>query len=218
MRGIPKPSEKNFKRYRVLQNRREISAHRYLLLFCRVAHNWCLVSRARWFVLIPAPNTYLPIAAALCLCIFFRVHELNVAKMVVEKFLPFLFASSCSTWQELVGLLTSNTTQFPPLSSRRINHLLVEMYVATKVSGSWFSSCTFGYVPVHSFGISSLLSLSYLFETNNRLNYLVLGPLGGLALHILPPLSPSQPVIAEKKISCWGKEPSRSSLPSLLSQ
>ena len=50
-----------------------------------------------------------------------------------------------------------------------------------------------------------------------RLNYLVLDPLGGLARHILPPLSPSQPVIAENKISCLGKEPSRGSLPSLLS-
>ena len=47
--------------------------------------------------------------------------------------------------------------------------------------------------------------------------YLDLAPLGRLARYILPPLSPSQPVIAEKKISCWGKEPSRSSLPSLLS-
>ena len=50
-----------------------------------------------------------------------------------------------------------------------------------------------------------------------KLNYLVFDPLGGLARHILPPLNPSQPVIAEKKFSCWGKEPSRSSLPSLLS-
>ena len=47
--------------------------------------------------------------------------------------------------------------------------------------------------------------------------YLDLAPFGRLARHILPPLSPSQPVIAEKRISCWGKEPSRSSLPSLLS-
>ena len=37
-----------------------------------------------------------------------------------------------------------------------------------------------------------------------RCDYLVLDPLGGLAWHILPPLSPFQPVIAEKKISCWG--------------
>ena len=49
-----------------------------------------------------------------------------------------------------------------------------------------------------------------------RLNYLVLDPLGGLDRHILPPLSPSQPVIAEKKIGCWGKEPSRSSLRKLV--
>ena len=51
---------------------------------------------------------------------------------------------------------------------------------------------------------------------HDRLYYLVLDPLGGLARHILPPLSPSQPVIAEKKISCWGKELSRSSLRKLV--
>ena len=59
--------------------------------------------------------------------------------------------------------------------------------------------------------------VSSAFVSENRHNYLVLDPLGGLARHILPLLSPSHPVIAEKKISCWGKEPSRSSLPSLLS-
>ena len=43
-------------------------------------------------------------------------------------------------------------------------------------------------------------------DHNNKykFNYLVLDPLGGLARHILPPLSPSQPVIAKKKFSCWG--------------
>ena len=35
-------------------------------------------------------------------------------------------------------------------------------------------------------------------------------------MHIVPPLSPSQPAIADEKISCWGKEPSRSSMLSLL--
>ena len=34
----------------------------------------------------------------------------------------------------------------------------------------------------------------------HKFNYLDLDPLGGLARHILPPLSPSQPVIAEKKL------------------
>ena len=52
-------------------------------------------------------------------------------------------------------------------------------------------------------------------EPCHRLNYLVLDPLGGLDRHILPPLSPSQPVIAEKN-GCWGKEPSRSSLRKLV--
>ena len=85
--GIPKPSEKKFGKYRVLQIRREISAHRYVLpdfvgLLCRFAFlsrcpglgsegkggHWYLVSRARWLLILPAPNTYLSIAAALCLC------------------------------------------------------------------------------------------------------------------------------------------------------
>ena len=57
----------------------------------------------------------------------------------------------------------------------------------------------------------------YCEEVHIKLNYADLDPLGGLARHILPPLSPSQPVIAEKKTSCWGKEPSQSSLHSLLS-
>ena len=49
-------------------------------------------------------------------------------------------------------------------------------------------------------------------DGEHRHNYFVLDPLGGLGRHILPPLSHSQPVIAEKRISCLGKEPSRSSL------
>ena len=39
---------------------------------------------------------------------------------------------------------------------------------------------------------------------------------GGHARHIVPPLSPSQPVIADEKMVCSGKECSRSSLLSLL--
>lgn len=69
-------------------------------------------------------------------CFFFRVRELLAMRMVVDKFLPFNFFSSGTTWQELAGLLTAKTTPFPALSSRRVKHLLVEMYVATKkVSG-----------------------------------------------------------------------------------
>ena len=46
-------------------------------------------------------------------------------------------------------MLTSNTTHFRPIFSRRIKHLLVEMYVATKkVSGSWFSGGRFVFVVV----------------------------------------------------------------------
>ena len=46
--------------------------------------------------------------------------------------------------------------------------------------------------------------------------YLDLAHLGGHARHIVPPLSSSRSVIADEKISYWGKEPSRSSLLSLL--
>ena len=52
--------------------------------------------------------------------------------MAVEKFLPFSFFSSSAAWQELVGVPTMENTSFPALSPRRIKHLLVEMYVATK--------------------------------------------------------------------------------------
>ena len=54
------------------------------------------------------------------------------AKMVVEKFLPFTFFSSGTAWTELVGVLTSGNTLFPVLPARRVKHIIVEMYVATK--------------------------------------------------------------------------------------
>ena len=57
------------------------------------------------------------------------------AKMIVEKFLPFTFFSSSSAWTELVGVLTSGNTPFPALPARRVKHLIVEMYVATKKVG-----------------------------------------------------------------------------------
>ncbi|CAM9505990.1 unnamed protein product [Ectocarpus sp. 8 AP-2014] len=61
-----------------------------------------------------------------------RVLGLLAAKWIVEKFLPFDFFSTGTTWQELVGSLTAHTTPFPALPSWRMKHLLVELYVATK--------------------------------------------------------------------------------------
>ena len=57
------------------------------------------------------------------------------AKMIVEKFLPFNFSSSSTAWTELVGVLTSGNTPFLALPARRVKHLIVEMYVATKKVG-----------------------------------------------------------------------------------
>ena len=52
------------------------------------------------------------------------MRKLLCARMVVETFLPFSFFYSCRTWQELMGLLTKETTAaFPALSSRRTKHL-----------------------------------------------------------------------------------------------
>ena len=53
-------------------------------------------------------------------------------------------------------------------------------------------------------------STEELLQPSSR-THLHLAHFGGHARHIVPPLSPSQPVIADEKISCWGKEPSRSS-------
>ena len=67
--------------------------------------------------------------------VLFRVRELMAAKMVVEKFLPFTFFSSSTAGTEVVGVLTSGNTAFSALPARRVKHLIVEMYVATKKVG-----------------------------------------------------------------------------------
>ena len=67
--------------------------------------------------------------------VLFRVRELIAAKMIVEKFLPFTFFSSCTAWTEMIGVLTPGNPAFPALPARRVKHLIVEMYVATKKVG-----------------------------------------------------------------------------------
>ena len=94
--GIPKPREKKEKIYisRVANSSRNLSPAAcfadFVELRCRFVFlsrcpglgsegkggNWYLVSRARWLLILPAPNTYLPIATALCLCFFFQFASL----------------------------------------------------------------------------------------------------------------------------------------------
>lgn len=72
------------------------------------------------------------------LCSLLRVRELLAARMLVEKLLPFSFFSSGTTWKELIATAVSaDDTPFPALTSRRIKHLLVEMFVATKKVGDF---------------------------------------------------------------------------------
>lgn len=66
---------------------------------------------------------------------FFRIRELLAVKMLVDKCLPFSFFSSGTAWTQLMALVTAETTPFPELSSSRVKHLLVEMFVATKKVG-----------------------------------------------------------------------------------
>ena len=59
-----------------------------------------------------------------------RVLEQAFVMMVVEHMLPFSFASDGETsFKRLAGAMCSG---FPSLSARRVKHLVVEMYDATK--------------------------------------------------------------------------------------
>jgi len=62
---------------------------------------------------------------------FSRVKELQAAKQVVEKLLPFNFFSEGEMFREMMATHAGNTT-YPELPPRRVKHLLVEMYCATK--------------------------------------------------------------------------------------
>ena len=62
---------------------------------------------------------------------FSRVKELQAAKQVVEKLLPFNFFSEGEMFREMMATHAGNTT-YPDLPPRRVKHLLVEMYCATK--------------------------------------------------------------------------------------
>ena len=63
--------------------------------------------------------------------LFSRVKELQAAKQVVEKLLPFNFFSEGEMFREMMATHAGNTT-YPELPPRRVKHLLVEMYCATK--------------------------------------------------------------------------------------
>ncbi|CAN0341548.1 unnamed protein product, partial [Pylaiella littoralis] len=60
-----------------------------------------------------------------------RVKELQAAKHVVEKMLPFTFYSSGEMFREMMATHGGNTS-YPELSPKRVKHLLVELYCATK--------------------------------------------------------------------------------------
>lgn len=69
--------------------------------------------------------------AALRSC-FLRVRELMAAKYVVEMFLPFSHFAASSMWDEMAVVMTGNGPKYPGLPARKIKHLIVELYVATK--------------------------------------------------------------------------------------
>ncbi|CAN0267242.1 unnamed protein product, partial [Ectocarpus sp. 4 AP-2014] len=60
-----------------------------------------------------------------------RVKELQAAKQVVEKLLPFTFYSRGEMFKEMMATHGGNTT-YPELPPKRVKHLLVELYCATK--------------------------------------------------------------------------------------
>ena len=75
------------------------------------------------------------------LLFFSRVRELLAARMMVDKFLTFSFFAA-GTWEALIGAVAKpGGTPFPALSHKRMKHLVVEMFVATKkVGGAFLSS------------------------------------------------------------------------------
>ena len=83
----------------------------------------------------PPVLSRLDVAAVVVAFCFYRVRELLAARMVVDKFLPFSHFSG--SWEELIGTVTTEgqCTPFPALTSRRVKHLVVEMFVATKKVG-----------------------------------------------------------------------------------
>lgn len=65
------------------------------------------------------------------LVLFFRVKELQAAKLVVEKLLPFTFFSSGDMFKEMMATATGSMS-YPALPPRRVKYLIVELYSATK--------------------------------------------------------------------------------------
>ena len=106
----------------------------------------------------------------LCVCVFFfRVRELTSYQDGDRE----LFAIQLLlVWVDVTragGAAHVQHDTLSALSSRRIKYLLVKMNVATKVSGSWFSGGTLGFVVVsyvrtHFWGLFCPLSF-LLFET-----------------------------------------------------
>ncbi|CAN0031201.1 unnamed protein product [Scytosiphon promiscuus] len=76
-------------------------------------------------------------------------------KLLIEKFLPFNFFSSGTAWGELMAALTSTSAAFPIVSARRVKHLIVEAYVATKEAaiGSMLKDIKKAPLPILHYGL-----------------------------------------------------------------
>eukprot|EP00752_Nemacystus_decipiens_P002422 g2283.t1 len=83
-----------------------------------------------------------------------RVRELLCMEMAVQMFLPFSFFSS-EKWRRTIGFEASGDTPYPKLPPKRVKHLLVEMYVATKkaVMGNMLKEIEKAPLPIMHYGI-----------------------------------------------------------------
>lgn len=81
---------------------------------------------------LTTPSIFPPAFVFCCAVVFHRVRELMAAKWAVEKYKPFNYFSSGVMWDEISGVLGAAGVPFPPLTARRIKHLIVELYIATK--------------------------------------------------------------------------------------
>lgn len=59
-----------------------------------------------------------------------RVKELQAAKLVVKKLLPWSFFND-DTFKEMMATVAGNSA-YPELDKKRVKHLIVELYCATK--------------------------------------------------------------------------------------
>jgi len=87
-----------------------------LILSAHALSLCCVLPRCLFFVFV---------------CILRRVRELLCTKWLVQDFLPFNFFTT-DMCRQMIGYETAGNTPYPPLPPRRMKHLVVEMFVATK--------------------------------------------------------------------------------------